>query len=49
LEAIPFGIPKNQRQSLLEGLDQLGFILRSEAEILDFEANDAAAPPWAYS
>ena len=49
LEAIPFRIPEDRRQSLLEGLDQLGFILRGEAEIQDFEANDAAARPWAYS
>ena len=46
LEPVPFSIPEDRRQSLLEGLDQLGFILRSEGEILGFEARDAAARPW---
>src|ERR1700722_10841907 len=49
LEPIPFSIPEDRRQSLLEGLDQLGFIMRSEAEVLGFEARDTAARPWAYS
>ncbi len=49
LEPIAFSIPEDRRQSLLEGLDQLGFIMRSEAEILGFEARDTAARPWAYS
>jgi hypothetical protein len=34
---------------LLEGLDQLGFMLRSKAEIDGFETKDAAARPWAYA
>ena len=49
LEPIPFSIPQDRRQSLLEGLDQLGFILRSEPEILAYEAQDELARPWAYS
>ncbi len=49
LAPIPFSIPDDRRESLLEGLDQLGFILRSRTEIEAFEATDAAARPWAYS
>jgi len=49
LAPIRFSIPDDRRESLLEGLDQLGFILRSKTEIQAFEASDAAARPWAYS
>ena len=45
---VPFSIPDDRRQSLLEGLDLLGFILRSEPEIVAFEQRDVAARPWAY-
>jgi len=48
LEPIPFELADDRRRPLLEGLDQLGFILRSETEIATFEARDAAARPWAY-
>jgi 3-isopropylmalate/(R)-2-methylmalate dehydratase small subunit len=41
LEAIPFNIPEDRRQRLLEGLHRLGFILRREGEIVEFEARDA--------
>jgi 3-isopropylmalate/(R)-2-methylmalate dehydratase small subunit len=49
LEPIPFELAKDRRGPLLEGLDQLGFILRSTTEITAFEQRDTAARPWAYS
>jgi len=48
LDPIPFDLPADRRMPLLEGLDQLGFMLRSAAEIAAFEQRDAAARPWAY-
>jgi hypothetical protein len=33
---------------LLEGLDQLSFILRSRDAIDSFERDDATTRPWAY-
>ncbi len=45
---IHFALGDDRRLPLLEGLDQLGFMLRSETEIGDFENRDAAARPWAY-
>ena len=48
LEPIRSSSAEDRRLPLLEGLDQLGFMLRSEAEIGDFENRDAAARPWAY-
>jgi 3-isopropylmalate/(R)-2-methylmalate dehydratase small subunit len=49
LNAIPFDLPEDRRAPLLEGLDQLAFMLRSEAEIVAFEQHDAAERPWAYA
>ncbi len=48
LAPIRFALADDRRLPLLEGLDQLGFMLRSETEIDDFENKDAAARPWAY-
>jgi 3-isopropylmalate/(R)-2-methylmalate dehydratase small subunit len=48
LAPIGFALPQDRRQSLLEGLDQLSVMLRSEAEIVAFERRDAAARPWVY-
>jgi 3-isopropylmalate/(R)-2-methylmalate dehydratase small subunit len=48
LEPIPFDLPADRRLPLLEGLDQLGFILRSTAEIATYEQRDRVARPWAY-
>jgi 3-isopropylmalate/(R)-2-methylmalate dehydratase small subunit len=48
LEPIPFDLPADRRMPLLEGLDQLGFMLRSTAEITAFEQRDRAARPWVY-
>jgi 3-isopropylmalate/(R)-2-methylmalate dehydratase small subunit len=49
LEAIPFELPGDRRELLLEGLDQLSFILGSAEEIDAFEAKDAASRPWVYA
>lgn len=49
LEAIPFELPEDRRALLLDGLDQLSFILASEDEIDEFEANDASSRPWVYT
>jgi 3-isopropylmalate/(R)-2-methylmalate dehydratase small subunit len=48
LAPIRFTIADDRRLPLLEGLDQLGFMLRSGAEIDEFETKDAAERPWAY-
>jgi 3-isopropylmalate/(R)-2-methylmalate dehydratase small subunit len=48
LAPIRFALADDRRLPLLEGLDQLGFMLRSKTEIDDFENKDAAARPWAY-
>jgi 3-isopropylmalate/(R)-2-methylmalate dehydratase small subunit len=48
LASVPFELPDDRRLPLLEGLDQLGFMLRSEPEIAAFEQRDTAARPWAY-
>jgi 3-isopropylmalate/(R)-2-methylmalate dehydratase small subunit len=48
LEAIPFELPDDRRALLLDGLDQLSFILGSADEIDAFEAHDAPLRPWVY-
>ncbi len=48
LQPIRFTIPEDRRMPLLEGLDQLSFILRSEGDIMAFERRDAEAHPWRY-
>jgi 3-isopropylmalate/(R)-2-methylmalate dehydratase small subunit len=45
---VRFELPEDRRQPLLEGLDQLGFMLRSMDDIEAFEVRDTAARPWAY-
>jgi 3-isopropylmalate/(R)-2-methylmalate dehydratase small subunit len=49
LGAVPFELAEDRRTPLLEGLDQLSFILRSKAEIVAFEERDAVARRWAYA
>jgi 3-isopropylmalate/(R)-2-methylmalate dehydratase small subunit len=48
LDPIKFELPEDRRLPLLEGLDQLSFILRSKDAIDAFEDRDATARPWAY-
>jgi 3-isopropylmalate/(R)-2-methylmalate dehydratase small subunit len=47
-DPVPFAIDESRRQPLLEGLDQLGFMLRNEAEVVAFEEADRRTRPWAY-
>jgi 3-isopropylmalate/(R)-2-methylmalate dehydratase small subunit len=47
-DPVPFAMDESRRQPLLEGLDQLGFMLRSEAEIAAFEDADRRSRQWAY-
>jgi len=48
MEPVAFDLPDERRLPLLEGLDQLGFMMRSEADIVAFEAADEKTRPWAY-
>jgi 3-isopropylmalate/(R)-2-methylmalate dehydratase small subunit len=48
LEPISFSLGEDRRQPLLDGMDQLSFMLGSISEIQHFEANQAAARPWVY-
>ncbi|HEY4171741.1 MAG TPA: 3-isopropylmalate dehydratase small subunit [Rhodopila sp.] len=48
LDPIPFDLAEDRRTPLLEGLDQLSFILRSQDAIGSFERDDATTRPWAY-
>jgi 3-isopropylmalate/(R)-2-methylmalate dehydratase small subunit len=45
---VPFSLPADRRQPLLDGLDQLGFMVREAPAIDAFEAEDAKHRPWAY-
>jgi 3-isopropylmalate/(R)-2-methylmalate dehydratase small subunit len=47
-DAVTFVLDDDRRLPLLEGVDQLGFMMRSEAEIDAFEQADEQARPWAY-
>lgn len=42
------GLPDDRRRSLLEGLDQPGFMSRGLPESDAFEVQDARHRPWAY-
>ena len=46
MQPIRFELPEERRVPLLEGLDQLSFIQRSQVDILAFELCDAEAHPW---
>jgi 3-isopropylmalate/(R)-2-methylmalate dehydratase small subunit len=47
-EPVRFEMPDDRRLPLLEGLDQLGFMMKSAAEIDAFEERDERVRPWAY-
>jgi 3-isopropylmalate/(R)-2-methylmalate dehydratase small subunit len=49
LAPISFELAEDRRAPLLAGLDQLGFILQSAAEIAAFERTDEITRQWAYS
>jgi 3-isopropylmalate/(R)-2-methylmalate dehydratase small subunit len=48
LDPIRFELPEDRRAPLMEGLDQLSFMLRSTDAIEAFERDDEAVRPWAY-
>jgi 3-isopropylmalate/(R)-2-methylmalate dehydratase small subunit len=48
MDPVTFELSDERRLPLLEGLDQLGFMMRSEADIVAFEQSDETARPWAY-
>jgi 3-isopropylmalate/(R)-2-methylmalate dehydratase small subunit len=48
MEPVRFELSEERRQPMLEGLDQLGFMLRSESDIAAFEQSDQQSRPWAY-
>ena len=48
LEPIHFELAADRRLPLLEGTDQLSFMLKSREKIAGFEADDQVARPWAY-
>ncbi|MDB5398650.1 MAG: leuD [Rhodopila sp.] len=48
LEPIRFELAEDRREPLMEGLDQLSFILRSKDAIEAFERDDVVTRPWAY-
>ena len=43
----PFALDPTQRETLLEGLDELGLTLRRSDEIADWQRADALRRPWA--
>lgn len=46
---IPFEIDPSRRDTLLEGLDEIGVTLKHDAEIAAFQAADSTRRPWVYS
>jgi 3-isopropylmalate/(R)-2-methylmalate dehydratase small subunit len=48
MDPVAFELSDERRLPLLDGLDQLGFMMRSEADIVAFEQSDEQARPWAY-
>jgi 3-isopropylmalate/(R)-2-methylmalate dehydratase small subunit len=49
LDPIRFELPEDRRAPLMEGVDQLDFMLRSRDAIDAWETDDATTRPWAYS
>jgi 3-isopropylmalate/(R)-2-methylmalate dehydratase small subunit len=49
LDPIPFELSEDRRAPLLDGVDQLDFMLRSRDAIAAWEHQDATARPWAYT
>lgn len=48
MDPVAFELSDERRLPLLDGLDQLGFMMRSEADVVAFEQSDEQARPWAY-
>ena len=49
MEPIGFDLPDNRRLPLMEGLDQLGFMLRSADDIAAYEGRANAERPWEFA
>lgn len=49
MEPVTFDLPDNRRLPLMQGLDQLGFMLRSVDDIADYENRANAERPWAFA
>ena len=45
---IAFDIDPERRETLIEGLDEIGITLKHEAQIAAFQVHDAAQRPWVY-
>ena len=45
----PFEIPAERRQALLDGLDEISFILTMEEDIDAYQARDREARPWMFA
>ncbi|QNP48991.1 3-isopropylmalate dehydratase small subunit [Diaphorobacter aerolatus] len=48
-QIVPFHIAEARRQSLLQGLDEIGTTLQSAAQIRSFEARHRQAQPWLFN
>lgn len=48
MDPVAFELSDERRLPLLDGLDQLGFMMRSQADVVAFEQSDEQARPWAY-
>lgn len=45
-KTIPFAIPEDRRESLLEGLDDIDMLLKYDNDIAAFQKKDAVSRPW---
>ena len=48
-EKIAFEVEATRRESLLEGLDEIGMTLQRKSEIADFQQRDKRERPWVYA
>jgi 3-isopropylmalate/(R)-2-methylmalate dehydratase small subunit len=48
MDPVAFELADERRLPLLEGLDQLGLMMRDEPDIIAFEQADEQRRPWAY-
>ena len=46
---VAFEVEATRRESLLEGLDEIGMTLQRESEIADFQQRDRQERPWVYA
>ena len=47
-EELPFAVEAIRKQSLLQGLDEIGLTMKQEAAIAAFQATDRQARPWVW-